>query len=224
MINEVNVKLMKKMQTKLVNFTKNPNIITQAIDILNNSGVIAFPTETVYGIGCDFSKDTTVKKIYQIKGRAFNKPLAAHIGDFEQIKLLSDEIPDLFYRLAEAFLPGPLSIIIKKKNSVSDSMTSGFETVAIRFPANKCAIKLIKTYGKPLAATSANISGNKSPVNADEVFEQLNGKIPLIIDDGETINKIDSTVISLVGPPKILRIGAIEPEEIESVIGLKLLR
>ena len=210
------------MQTKIVNFTKNKNIITEAIDILRVGSVIAFPTETVYGIGCDFRNNEAIKKIYQIKGRSFDKPLAAHIGDFEQIKMLSDEIPDIFYRLAEVFLPGPLSIIIKKKQSVSDLMTSGLDTVAIRFPSNSFAIELIRNFGKPLAATSANISGGQSPVNSQEVYDQLSGKIPLIIDTGETIEKIASTVISIVGSPKILRVGAIKTEEIEAVLGQKL--
>jgi len=101
-------------------------------------------------------------------------------------------------------------------------MTSGLNTVAIRFPSNSFAIELIRNFGKPLAATSANISGGQSPVNSQEVYDQLSGKIPLIIDTGETIEKIASTVISIVGSPKILRVGAIKTEEIEAVLGQKL--
>ena len=207
--------------TKKLNSGK--SAIDEAVEILKNSGVVAFPTETVYGIGCDYSDEAALKKIYEVKGRSFTKPLAAHISKLDEVKILAEKIPDEFYKLAENFLPGPLSIVLNKRNSVSDIMTAGLDTVAIRFPANKTALDLISTFGKPLAATSANISGNKAPITAEDVSADLTGKIPLIIDEGKTSEKMESTVISLVNQPKLIRQGAVPVEEIENILGSKLL-
>jgi L-threonylcarbamoyladenylate synthase len=205
------------MQTKNVSIKE--NVINDAVEILRKSGVVAFPTETVYGLGCSYSDETAIKKIYDIKGRSFTKPLAAHIASLEQVAMLCQDIPESFYKLAEIFLPGPLSIVLNKKPFVSDMMTAGLNTLAIRFPKNDAALKLINAFGSPLAATSANISGGKSPYNALQVAEQLNGRIQLIIDGGETEEKTDSTVISLAGEPSLLRQGAVPVSEIEAIIG-----
>ncbi len=207
------------MKTKILAIDKSNDVINNALNILGNSGVVAFPTETVYGLGADYSDELAIKKIFDVKGRSFAKPLAAHIASLEQVPLLCRDIPDDFYKLAKAFLPGPISIVLKKKKSVSNLLTAGFDTLAIRFPDNEIAIELINRYGKPLAATSANISGRKSPINAEDVYEELREKIPLIIDGGETSCKLESTVISLIEQPKILRPGAVRIEAIEDTLG-----
>ena len=208
------------MQTRIVNINKNS--IQEAIEILKNSGIVAFPTETVYGLGCDFSDTTALKKIFEVKGRSFSKPLAAHISKLEEVEMLADDIPNIFFELAEKFLPGPLSIVLKKKEGVSEIMTAGMNTVAIRFPSDNTAHQLISQYGKPLAATSANVSGRKAPISAKYVLAELNNKIPFIIDGGETKFKIESTVISLVDEPLLLREGAISVSKIEEVLKIKL--
>ena len=194
-----------------------------AVNILKQSGVIAFPTETVYGLGCNMYDDKAIEEIYKIKGREFNKPLSAHISLIDQVHQLSDDIPDEFYLLAEAFLPGPLAIILKKSKKVSNLMTANLDTIGIRFPDDAICNKLISMFGVPLAATSANISGNVSPITGENVMEQLNGKIPLLLDNGETKYKKESTIISLAGgEPQIIRIGAIKISQIESVLQIKL--
>jgi L-threonylcarbamoyladenylate synthase len=137
----------------------------------------------------------------------------------EQVELFCEEIPDEFYLLAKKFLPGSLSVVLRKKKSVSDLLTAGLDTVAIRFPGNEMAIDLIESFGRPLAATSANISGGKSPSNAVQVYEELQDKIPLIIDGGETEEGKDSTVISLASKPAVLRHGVVPVSEIEEVLG-----
>lgn len=211
------------MEILTTKIEKEKSAIDEAVEILANSGVVAFPTETVYGLGCDYTDETALKKIFEVKGRSFNKPLTAHISKLEEIENLAEDIPNIFYRLADKFLPGPLSVILPKKNTVSDLMTSGLKTIAIRFPKNQTALNLISAYGKPLAATSANISGGISPLSAKEVLAELNSQIPLIIDDGETAEQKESTIISLVGQVEIIRQGAIPVEEIENILRRKLL-
>ncbi len=208
------------MQTRIININKNS--IQEAIEILKNSGIVAFPTETVYGLGCDFSDTAALKKIFEVKGRSFSKPLAAHISKLEEVEMLADDIPNIFFELAEKFLPGPLSIVLKKKEGVSGIMTAGMNTVAIRFPSDNTAHQLISQYGKPLAATSANISGRNGFISAKDILSEFDNKIPIIIDGGVTKYKIESTVISLVGEPLLLREGAISVSKIEEVLKIKL--
>lgn len=208
------------MLTRIVNINKNS--IQEAIEILKNSGIVAFPTETVYGLGCDFSDTTALKKIFEVKGRSFSKPLAAHISKLEEVEMLADDIPNIFFELAEKFLPGPLSIVLKKKEGVNEIMTAGMNTVAIRFPSDNIAHQLISQYGKPLAATSANISGRNGFISAKDILSEFDNKIPMIIDGGVTKYKIESTVISLVDEPLLLREGAISVSKIEEVLKIKL--
>ncbi len=182
-----------------------------------------FPTETVYGLGACIFDEVAIKRIYEIKGRDFSKPLAAHLGAFEDVELLCEEVPDIFYILAEHFLPGPLSIVLPKvSQNVPKIVTSAMDTIAIRFPDNRIFRELIAKIGKPMAATSANISGEEAPTSFSEVNPLILQQVNTAIDGGECSYKLASTVLSVVDKPKILRAGAIDILEIEEVIKTKL--
>ena len=209
------------MKTTLHLDNAKENILTAA-KIIKSGGVVAFPTETVYGIGANIFDEKAVKTIFEIKGRNFNKPLSAHISDIKMVTMVSDIIPDIFYELAHIFLPGALTMIIKAKPTVPSLVTAATETIAIRFPSNQICKTFIDTVGVPLAATSANISGNASAINPAEVKAELDGRIDAIIDDGECELKLESTVISLLGKPTVIRVGAISINEIEGKLGKKI--
>ncbi len=212
------------METNIYNSKRNKKeAISQAVLHLQNKEAIVFPTETVYGIGACIFDVTAVEKVFKIKNRPLDKPMAAHISAIEQVSLLSDNIPDLFYKLAEKYLPGPLSLIIPKNDKISDLVTAGFKTIGIRFPSNEICREIISGYGTPLAATSANISGGKSPQSAEDAISDLNGLVPCIIDDGETQYKNDSTVLDITSStPRVLREGAISKIELEQFLNCRL--
>jgi L-threonylcarbamoyladenylate synthase len=197
--------------------------IKTAAEIIKTGGIIAFPTETVYGIGVDIFNEEAVQRIFAVKGRDFNKPLSAHISDIKMVQMVSDIIPDIFYELANIFLPGALTMIIKAKENIPSMVTAGTGTIAIRFPSNQVCKSFIDTVGFPLAATSANISGNSSAKNPIEVRAELDGKIDALIDDGDCELKIESTVISLLGKPTVIRAGAISIAEIEGKLGRRII-
>ncbi len=197
------------------------NSLRTALDYLNSGEPIAFPTETVYGLGVRIDDLRGVEAIYAIKNRSKNQPLAAHISRIEQINELCSIIPDNFYRLAEKFLPGPLAIIMRRSDKVDKSITSGFDTISIRFPSNKLCLEFIEAVGIPLAATSANISGNESAKTGKQAFDNLNGKIAAVLDGGETEYQLESTIISIVDEPKILRVGVIPQNEVLECIDAK---
>lgn len=202
--------------------TENPeaDIINMAGDILKRGGLVAFPTETVYGLGADGLNDFAVKKIYKAKGRPSDNPLILHISSITDLNPLVKEITPLAKKLIDSFWPGPLTIIFKKADIIPDSITGGLDTVAIRFPVNKIALKLIEAANRPIAAPSANSSGKPSPTLASHVKDDLNGKIDMIIDGGATQLGLESTVIDITEDiPIILRPGAITKEMIENVIG-----
>ncbi|MCX7737766.1 MAG: L-threonylcarbamoyladenylate synthase [Candidatus Kapabacteria bacterium] len=203
------------------NYISNLNLSS---DFLNKGEVIAFPTETVYGLGCDFFNESAVKKIFELKGRELHKPLTAHISDLKFVDQLAENIPDEFFLLAEKFLPGPLTIILRKNKSVPDVVTEGTNTIGFRFPDNLIALDVIKHFGKPLAATSANLSGQSPAIEIKDIINNFNNKIPLIIDGGLTIHQIASTVIDLSNNKfYILREGAISKSVIETVLKTELL-
>lgn len=192
-------------------------INTEIIASIKNGEPIAFSTETVYGLGTPISCENGISRIFDIKIRDNKKPLSAHISDLEQLKLLFDEFPKGFERLCQAFLPGPLAIILKKSKNISNSVTCGFDTLSFRFPSDLTCQNLINIVGEPLFATSANISGNASPINAEEVYKELNGRIKFIVDGGETQYKRESTIIAIINNNiKLLRQGVIPFEKIES--------
>lgn len=194
--------------------------LKEAIIILKKGGLVAFPTETVYGLGANALDAEAAKKIYLAKGRPSDNPLIVHIARIEALQELAKEIPETAFQIAETFWPGPLTIILKKKDCIPYSTTGGLETVAIRMPSHQVARKLIDYSGIYIAAPSANISGRPSPTNAEHVIEDLNGKIDMILDSGSVEIGIESTIVDLTGSiPIILRPGYITKDSLERIVG-----
>ena len=197
------------------------NLIRAGIYIMAGA-LVAFPTETVYGLGANGLNEKACREIYKVKGRAENKPLTLHVASFEQAEELAEFSPAAEKLFAE-FMPGPLTMILPKKSIVPDFVTAGTKSVGIRFPANEIAQALIKISGKPIAAPSANISGKPAPVTAQEVLENLGEKVPLILDGGRCEVGISSTVLDMTAEPRILRRGKISAEEIGKILGVEVL-
>lgn len=197
------------------------NSIQEAGFLLKTGEVIAFPTETVYGLGGIISSKETIDKIYVVKGRPADNPLIVHCSSYEQLFSLCKSVFPLLELLVRNFMPGPLTIVTKKSSKVADFITSGLDTIALRIPSKKVAIDLINEVGVPIAAPSANLSGKPSPTQAQHVMDDFNGKIPMILDDGDCDIGIESTVILLEENQIILlRPGIIEVSEIEHIINI----
>lgn len=195
--------------------------IQEAASYLQKNELVAFPTETVYGLGANAKSDEAVKKIYQAKGRPSDNPLIVHISQLEDVEKYVERIPNHAEKLMQHFWPGPLTIIFPiKKNVLSKFITAGLPTVAIRMPDHPVALALIQASGLPIAAPSANVSGKPSPTKMIHVWQDLQGKIAGIVDGGETGVGVESTVIDCtLDVPAILRPGGITKEQIEEVIG-----
>ena len=193
----------------------------QAVDILKNGGVVAFPTETVYGLGAIATDEKAVAKIFKAKGRPSDNPLIVHIGQKEEVKNYAADIPEQAKALIDAFWPGPLTLVFNAiPNIIAQNVTPGVKTVGIRMPDHPVALELLRELNAPLAAPSANRSGKPSPTEANHVKQDLDGLIPLIVDGGRTGVGLESTVIDMtVVPPVILRPGGATREMIEEVIG-----
>ena len=188
--------------------------------ILQQGGLVAFPTETVYGLGGDALNPSSSQKIYAAKGRPSDNPLIVHIYRFEDIYKITKEVPEEARKIADAFWPGPLTMILPKSDAVPYETTGGLDTVAIRMPSHPAAQKLIKYSGGYIAAPSANTSGKPSPTVAKYVEEDMMGRIDAIIDGGEVGIGLESTIIDLtVTPPQILRPGYITQEKLSTVLG-----
>lgn len=211
------------MDTKVIKIEKDeidgPDL-DQAIEILKTGGLVAFPTETVYGLGADAFNPEASKKIYAAKGRPSDNPLIVHIAQVKDIEVLARDIPKTAYQLAEVFWPGPLTMILNKKSNVPDSTTGGLDTVAIRLPAHKLARTLIARSGIFVAAPSANLSGKPSPTLAKHVIDDLYGIVDMILDGGKATLGLESTIIDLTEEkPMILRPGCITKPMLEHVLG-----
>lgn len=199
---------------------KGLNLIRQAAEIIRQGGVIAFPTETVYGLGADAFNPLAVARIFEIKDRPYFDPLIVHISDFEEVSGLASGIPADAEKLTERCWPGPLTIVLPKKEFVPDLVTAGLPTVAIRMPRHPMALQLIREAGRPVAAPSANPFGYVSPTTADHVREQLGDRVDLILDGGPCEVGLESTIISFSEKkPSLLRPGGLALEEIEAIIG-----
>ena len=193
--------------------------LIMASHIIKSGGIVAFPTETVYGLGADGLNTRGVEKIFKAKGRPADNPLILHVSKREQVETLVEEISDSASACIDKFWPGPLTILFKKSTSVPDIVSAGLDTVAIRMPDNEIAIKLIEVSGTPIAAPSANISGKPSPTSFRHVKEDMFGKIEMIIDGGKTGIGLESTVLDLSGQiPMILRPGGVTIEQLREVI------
>ena len=210
------------MNTKILKIEdgNEDEVIREAGEILKSGGLVAFPTETVYGLGGDALKDDAARRIYSAKGRPSDNPLIVHIADIGALDELACEIPDSAYKLADAFWPGPLTMIFKKKDIVPYGTTGGLDTVAIRMPSHHVAHRLIKDSGVYIAAPSANLSGRPSPTRAEHVIEDMDGRIDMIIDGGAIEIGIESTIVDVTCEvPMILRPGYVTADMIKEVLG-----
>lgn len=213
---------MKKVETKIVKVDANnikEEIIIEAGEIIKKGGTVAFPTETVYGLGANGLDEKAVEKIFTAKGRPQDNPLILHIASEKQLEELVEDIPEEAFKLIDRFWPGPLTIIFKKSSIVPDKITGGLSTVAIRMPNNNIALKIIEAAKVPIAAPSANTSGRPSPTKASHVIEDLYGKINMVVDGGSTGIGVESTVLDMSGDiPIILRPGGITYEDLSLLI------
>ena len=193
--------------------------INQAGEIIRQGGLVAFPTETVYGLGADALNEEAAAKIYAAKGRPSDNPLIAHIADLEMLKPLVEEIPPVAEKLMDAFWPGPMTLIFNKSNLVPKGTTGGLDTVAVRYPNHPIAQALIKAAGVSIAAPSANLSGKPSPTLGEHVIDDMDGRIDMIIDGGMVGMGLESTIIDVtVNPPMILRPGFITYEMVKEIV------
>lgn len=210
------------MKTKIIKLDEKnieEKFIKEAAKVIRDGGLVAFPTETVYGLGADGLESEAIKKIFLAKGRPQDNPLILHVSSIEEVYNLVEEIPDIAKLCMEKFWPGPLTILFKKSSKVPEEITAGLNTVAIRMPKNNIALKLIRQCKTPIAAPSANISGRPSPTSANHVIEDMMGKVDMIIDGGVTGIGLESTVLDLSGDqPMILRPGGVTKEDLKEII------
>ncbi len=209
------------MNTKIISCEQDlQTAVCEAAGLILNGEVVAIPTETVYGLGANALCDVAVSKIFSVKGRPQDNPLIVHIADMEMAYEVAN-VSQTARRLMEEFWPGPLSVIVEKKDCIGDGVSAGLKTIALRMPKNEVAREIIRKAGVPIAAPSANVSGKPSPTLAKHVYEDLNGKIPLIIDGGPCEVGVESTVVQTVGVeiPTILRPGDVTPEMIGKIMG-----
>jgi L-threonylcarbamoyladenylate synthase len=197
--------------------------ITDAVKILGNCGLVAFPTETVYGLGADAANELAVRKVFQVKGRPADHPLIVHLAVPEQMAEWAQQVPSEAMKLAIAFWPGPLTMVLRKQPHVLDSVTGGQDTVALRIPRHPLALALLETFGGGIVAPSANKFTRISPTTASAVREELGAEVDMILDGGACEVGVESTIIDLSGKdPIILRPGMLSVEAIEAVLGRKI--
>ena len=211
------------MTTNIVNYSQKSlkgfeNAISEAVKILNNGGLVAFPTETVYGLGGDATNPDAARRIFEAKGRPSDNPLIIHIfeaRDAEKYTFTNE----VYYKLAEKFMPGPLTVILKSKDNIPLQTRGGLDTVAVRCPVNEVARALISSFGRPIAAPSANLSGSPSPTSAKHVIDDLSGRIEMIIDGGECEIGLESTIVKIEedGSLVLLRPGRITVDELACI-------
>ncbi len=197
-----------------------PEAVAEGARLLREGRLVAFPTETVYGLGADAFNPRAVARIFEVKNRPEFDPIIVHIADLVQLGELATQVPEAARRLIEKFWPGPLTLILPKTEKVPAIVTAGLPTVAVRMPAHPVALNLIRAAGRPIAAPSANPFGYLSPTRAEHVLAQLDGKVDLILDGGPCPVGVESTVLDITAePPVVLRPGGLAVEDIEKVIG-----
>ena len=194
--------------------------VAMGIAILRQGGLVAFPTDTVYGLGVGVNIPQAVERVYQVKGRPANMALPLLLADISQISEVAESVPPIAWILAKNFLPGALTMVLSRSRSVPDTITAGGETVAIRIPAHPVPIALVRGLGMPIVGTSANLSGKPSALTANDVYSQFRDKVDLVIDGGRCPGGRESTIIDVTGKvPVILREGAISERELRQVCG-----
>lgn len=190
-----------------------PKVMRRAGDSIRQGDLVAFPTETVYGLAADAFNEQAVKRVFEVKGRPADNPLPVQIASQDDVLTLAADVPDVARALMRAFLPGPLTVILRASGAVSEIITAGTGKVGIRMPDHPVALGLIRAAGTPIVAPSANTSGEPPPTTAQEVLAYLDGKIEILLDAGPTKLRIASTVVDVTeSPPRILREGAITQE------------
>ena len=195
------------------------SLIKRAAEILKGEGIVAVPTETVYGLAASAFSDTAIKKVFSAKGRPQDNPLIVHISDIDMLKTVADDIPDVAYICAEKFWPGPFTMVLKKNKNIADSVSCGLDTVAVRMPDEKTVRDIINFSRLPLAAPSANISGAPSPTTFSHVLDDLDGLIDAVVLGNDCKVGVESTVVSLCGEkPRLLRPGAVTLTQLKSVL------
>lgn len=200
-----------------------PAAITRAANLLRAGGLVAFPTETVYGLGADARSTVAVNRVFTAKRRPADHPLIVHIADAQQLPLWSPNVPRFASQLAEAFWPGPLTMILRRAADVIDAVTGGQDTIGLRVPAHRVALDLLREFGGGIAAPSANQFGHISPTTAAHVLAELGDDVDMILDGGPCSVGIESTIIDLTAAtPRILRPGQLGRDAIEAVLGIRL--
>ena len=195
--------------------------IRRAAQVLRDGGLVAFPTETVYGLGANARDPIAAARIFAAKGRPADHPLIVHIAGADQLPRWAARVPDSAHRLADAFWPGPLAMVLPRRDDVPDAVTGGLDTVALRMPAHPVALALLREFGDGIAAPSANRYGRVSPTRAEHVRAELGGRVDLVLDGGECDVGIESTLVDLSGDhPVLLRPGAIDAAQIAAVVGI----
>ena len=194
-------------------------MLEKASEFIKQGKIVVFPTETVYGIGANGLDEKAVRKLYEVKKRPLNKPISLLVSNMEMVKTIAQDITEVEYKIMEKFFPGPLTIILKKKDIVPDIVTAGQETVGVRMPSGEIARKLVELSGVPIATPSANISGQPSGTNLSEIKEHFEEKVDFYIDGGNSELGISSTIVQVIdGKIEILRQGSITLEQIEKEI------
>ena len=204
-----------------INMKNNLNYdkLKKPAQIIKKGGIVIFPTETVYGIGTNGLDENAIQKLYEVKQRPLNKPISLLVNNLEMVEKIAKNITEVEYRLMEKFFPGPLTIILEKRDIIPDILTSNTNTVGIRMPSGEIAKKLIEFAGVPIATSSSNISGKPSGTNITDIKKDFKGKVDCFIDNGESELGIPSTVIRIIDNiPHILRQGTISEEEIRKFI------
>jgi L-threonylcarbamoyladenylate synthase len=197
-----------------------PQEINRAVRVLQTGGLVAFPTETVYGLGADATNETAVKQVFKVKGRPKGHPLIVHLPDANGVRDWVEEFPESAHRLAARFWPGPLTMILKKGPKAIDAVTGGQETVGLRVPGHPVAQALLRAFGGGIAAPSANRHGRVSPTAAQHVYDDLGMDVDMVLDGGSCAVGIESTIVDLSGEaPAILRPGGVTKEELEEILG-----
>ncbi|MCG3220541.1 MAG: threonylcarbamoyl-AMP synthase [Candidatus Heimdallarchaeota archaeon] len=210
------------MQTEIIALSSESSIkksIKLAAELIEEGEIIAFPTDTLYGLGCNVFDENAIRNLFEIKSRDLAKPINVLIGSKEQLSYVAEKIPDITNKIIKEFWPGDLTLILHKKSEIPNILTNGIDTIGVRMPNNEVTLRLICEIDKPLATTSANISGKPSITNAIQILENFKDKIPLILDGGESKIGKESTIISLVTePPSVIRLGSLSIEKLKRVI------
>ena len=208
------------METKLFNPQQENNAIAEAAEILRRGGLVGIPTETVYGLGADGLNEDAVRRIFEAKGRPQDNPLILHVASVDWLERYCQHVPSAAYALAEKFWPGPLTMILPRRECVPLRTTGGLDTVGVRCPDHAVTLRIIEAAGVPVAAPSGNTSGRPSPTTAAHMIEDMSGKIDAIVDGGACTVGVESTIVDLTTtPPRLLRPGGLPLEALEEVLG-----